>query len=285
MERATTHGESDHYTTDAGGGSSPSSPSIFRFPLHPAAPQNRGSRRRRIWRQGDRRRGQPGFVRFGGEHICPNSSMPNTTSKVVCVFMHPAAVMNMLPFLLRWPVPVATLSPATRYANFDFNLILENCLRDLNAVVSYCKSTLNFDRVVLIGWSGGGSLVTYYQSEAENPVLGLDLDPADALICVAAHAGRARVLTECLDPSVWLHGETPNVHKKHLNLQEFNLYSQEYQNDPDLLSARLACPQFLARFRQAQMARNKRITSWAACSSRREFRCGRHNDGPQMDFS
>ena len=122
--------------------------------------------------------------------------------------------------------------------------------------------------------------MTYYQSEAENPVLGLDLDPADALICVAAHAGRARVLTECLDPSVWLHRRNPGTFtKEHLNLQEFNLYSQEYQNDPDLLSARLACPQFLARFRQAQMARNKRITSWAHAHPGASFVV----DGTMMD--
>jgi hypothetical protein len=34
------------------------------------------------------------------------------------------------------------------------------------AVITHCKEVLEYDRVVLAGWSGGGSLTAFYQSQA-----------------------------------------------------------------------------------------------------------------------
>ena len=44
---------------------------------------------------------------------------------------------------------------------------MEKVLKDLGAVVS--KLRQRFDTVVLAGWSGGGSLMSYYQSAARRP--------------------------------------------------------------------------------------------------------------------
>ena len=270
MHRAPCHGERAHSADDHDNAAPPrAGTSIFRFryarrPLKIVVRANGGSGGRGIADGGN----SAAFV-LEGEHLCPNVSDASTTAKTVCLFMHPAAVMNMLPFpaaLARSGCHVVTCH--SRYANFDFNLCLEHCLCDLHAVVQYCKDVLMFERIVLVGWSGGGSLMTYYQSHAEHPNptldLGVELDPADAIICIAAHAGRARILTECLDPSVWLHRRNPAVvSREHLNLKEFDLYGSAYRDDPDLLAKRLASPQFMARFREAQVARNRRITAWA----------------------
>ena len=284
MERVGCHGEARHAEPDAAGASS-LAPAVFRF-RYARRPLKIVVRGGGSGGRGIADGGHAGAFVLEGEHLCPNAFDQATTANTVCLFMHPAAVMNMLPFpaaLARGGCHVVTCH--SRYANFDFNLRLELCLEDLHAVVRHCKDALGFARVVLIGWSGGGALMTYYQSEAERPDpalgLGLRLEPADALVCVAAHAGRARILTECLDPSVWLHRRDPAVvTREHLNIQEFDLYGfPAYREDPSLLARRLACPQFLARFREAQVARNRRITAWAYAHPGASFVL----DGTMMD--
>ena len=67
--------------------------------------------------------------------------------------------------------------------------------------------------MVLLGWSGGGSLSLFYQAEAEHPTIthtpagdqvdltNANLLAADAVIFIASHLSRAVLLTEWLDPS------------------------------------------------------------------------------------
>jgi hypothetical protein len=117
--------------------------------------------------------------------------------------------------------------------------------------------------VVLVGWSGGGSLSLFYQAEAEAPSIthtpagdpvdltAAKLIPADGIIFIAAHLSRAETLTEWLDPSV---------------IDE----SDPDRRDPELDIYGAACPnkppfgkEFVARFRAAQVARNRKITAWA----------------------
>ena len=42
---------------------------------------------------------------------------------------------------------------------------------DLGAYVRHAKEKLGYQNVVLLGWSGGGSLSLFYQAEAENPTI------------------------------------------------------------------------------------------------------------------
>jgi len=153
--------------------------------------------------------------------LVPSSTSPQTSS--VCVFMHPCAAMNMLPM----PIGLArcglhVLICSSRYAGNDSGLMMENCCKDLGSVIAHCRGELGYKDVVLCGWSGGGSLSAFYQSQAGTPAADrvrspidlthATLPPADALIVAAAHSSRARILTECLDPSIWLfsRGANPN---------------------------------------------------------------------------
>ena len=128
-----------------------------------------------------------------------------------------------------------------RFPHNDSPLLMEKVVRDLGAVIRHCHKRLRYKRVVLGGWSGGGSLAAFYQSQAEAPVtarvaapvpppmrgysLASDdvvLPPADAVMILAAHSSRARILTEWLDPSIYLlrRGTHPEAERE---LGRFNL--------------------------------------------------------------
>jgi len=194
--------------------------------------------------------------------------LPPTRRTVALIFMHPSAIMNLLPM----PAALAragehVLTVASRFPNNDSCLVMEKVLLDLGAVVQHARGVLGYARVVLVGWSGGGSLAAFYQSQAEKPAVqrlaatpagdAVDLSalaPADALVLMAAHSSRARIFTEWLDPAV---------------LDEAN----PARRDPglDLYGGALGGPSmplplgrdFVARFRAAQLARNHKITAWA----------------------
>ena len=98
----------------------------------------------------------------------------------------------------------------TRYIGNDSNLNVENCLLDIGATVRYLREH-GYKRVVLAGNSGGGTVVPYYQAQAEHPsvttppgggpdLAAAGLPPADALILFMAHPSRARLSMEWLDP-------------------------------------------------------------------------------------
>lgn len=153
----------------------------------------------------------------------------------------------------------AVLALNSRYVNNDSVLIMERVIQDLGEGIRFLKKE-GYERIILIGNSGGGELMSFYQSQAENPTIthtpaGDPLDlvnsnliPADAVIILAAHPGRARTLTDWLDASV---------------VDETN----PYLTDPDLdiFNEKNGPPyseEFLARYRAAQEERNKRITRW-----------------------
>ncbi len=81
------------------------------------------------------------------------------------------------------------------------------------AVVRFLR-TEGYERVVLVGNSGGGGLAALYQEQARTPSISsapggggpdltqADLPPVDALVMLMAHPGRATLLTEWLDPAV-----------------------------------------------------------------------------------
>ncbi len=136
-------------------------------------------------------------------------------SKTLLVYMHPASTLQLLPVPRRTAeLGAHVLCAGSRYARNDTALIMEKVLLDLGAYVRHAKERLGYEKVVLVGWSGGGSLALFYQSEAERPsitdtpagdpvdVRGARLIPADALIFQAAHISRARMLVEVIDPSV-----------------------------------------------------------------------------------
>jgi pimeloyl-ACP methyl ester carboxylesterase len=146
----------------------------------------------------------------------------------------------------------------TRYVGNDTSLIMENCLLDMGTMVEHLYAS-GYERVVLIGNSGGASIVPYYQAQAQRPTVtapaggGPDLStaglrPVDAIVLLNAHPSRARLSTEWLDPSI-------------------TDEQQPWQRDPalDMYHADHAPPftaEFIATYRAAQVARNQRISTW-----------------------
>jgi hypothetical protein len=76
------------------------------------------------------------------------------------------------------------------------------------------------------------------------------LEPADALVVVAAHAGRHLALAEFLDPSI-RDEQDPTVRDPSLDL-----YDPANPEQPPY------SPDYLARYRAAQIERQRRITTW-----------------------
>ncbi len=177
------------------------------------------------------------------------------------IIVHPTS--NFLGHHLLGPfaqagLPIIGLN--TRYVGNDTTVIMENTLLDIGAAIRWSKEVLGWERTVLIGFSGGGSLVSYYQAQAESPestahpiadlpdVRGAGLLPADALALVAAHPGRAELLSKWIDPSV--HDEADP------DIRDWDL---------DLYAGHRAVPldrQWLERYRFAQIERMDRIDTW-----------------------
>lgn len=183
-------------------------------------------------------------------------------SDTLLVFMHPASTLQLLPI----PRELAhrgahILCAGSRYARNDTACILEKVVLDLGATIRHAKSVLGYRKVVLVGWSGGGSLSLFYQSQAEQPTIthtpagdpvdlaGAGLIPADAIVFHAAHISRARLLMDVIDPSV--------SDEKQPDLRDVSLdiYSPGGPAAP-------YSPEFVRRYRAAQAARVRRITAW-----------------------
>ncbi|MGW6456257.1 hypothetical protein ACWF94_10080 [Streptomyces sp. NPDC055078] len=182
---------------------------------------------------------------------------PTTTALVVT---HPSSNFlghYILPELAR--LGYAAVGLNTRYIANDSALVVENCVLDVAAGIAHLRD-MGFERVVLIGNSGGGGLAALYQAEAESPSItatpagdppdltAVDLPPADAVVTLMAHPGRASVFTEWLDPAV------VDENDPFRRDPELDLFAEH--NKPPY------SPEFLARYREAQRERNFRITAW-----------------------
>lgn len=183
--------------------------------------------------------------------------------RTLLVYMHPASTLQLLPMPRAMAGQgVDVLCAASRYARNDTPLIFESVVLDLGAWMRHARETWQYDKVVLCGWSGGGSLALLYQAQAERPTITstpagdpIDLTaagllPADAMIVQAAHISRARLLADWIDPSV-LDENDPDR-----RLPELDLYDPRNPNRPPYSA------DYLAYFRASQLARLRRRTDW-----------------------
>jgi dienelactone hydrolase len=188
---------------------------------------------------------------------------PGSRSGTLYFFMHPSTTMNLLPM----PMALAeagrhVLCAASRYPKNDSALIMEKVALDMGAWVRWARETGGYERVILVGWSGGGSLSLFYQGQAEAPsitqtpagdpvdLVAAKLPPADGVIFIAAHLSRAETLTEWMDPSV-MNEVDPDARNARLDI-----YASDALVKPPF------DPAFVAEFRAAQIARNRKITAW-----------------------
>lgn len=130
----------------------------------------------------------------------------------------------------------------TRFRGNEAYFILENAVADIGVGVKWLREQ-GVETVIILGNSGGGSLMGAYQSMAEPE------DRADLYISLQAHLGRPEVFTAWLDPSVTDELDPLSVNP-HLDM--FN-----EKNGPPY------APEFVRMYRDAQVARNDRITAWA----------------------
>jgi pimeloyl-ACP methyl ester carboxylesterase len=186
---------------------------------------------------------------------------PERPSDTVLVCMHPIGGTAGLP-VMKWlaEAGIHVLAIDSRYRGADYALIMEKVVVDLGAAVRYAREKLKYRRVILLGWSGGGSLSAFYQAQAEQPTItetpagdpidlvGAQLIPADGIALVAAHVSRHQLLTDSMDPSI-------------LN----ELDPDERDPSLDIFGGTIKPPfssDFLETYRSAQAARNRRITAW-----------------------
>jgi len=146
----------------------------------------------------------------------------------------------------------------TRFRGDEVHFLLEHALIDIGVGVRWLREQAGVEVVVVLGNSGGGSLMAAYQSQAVDPSLtpapGLplpdavgELVPGDLYVSLNAHAGRPEVLTAWSDPSVV--DETDPLSTD----PALDLFAQALPLDAG----------WVARYRAAQEARNNRVTAWA----------------------
>lgn len=209
-------------------------------------------------------------------HLLKPRDKPSDT---VLVFMHPIGAGAYLPM-------VNSLAHAghhviycnSRFRGTDVALLMEKVVQDLGECIKDAKTRLGYRKVVLAGWSGGGSLSLFYQQQAQRPrvtaspsgdgpdLTALGLIPADGIMLLAAHVSRHGTLTEWLDASI-LDEADPTQRDPELDLYDAaNPHQPPYGDD------------FLTRYRQAQIDRNRRITLWVRTKLAELRNAGRLND-------
>ena len=146
----------------------------------------------------------------------------------------------------------------TRFRGAEPYFLLDHALAEIAVGVRWLRSR-GIERVVLLGNSGGGSLMSAYHSQCREPNIrpargrgvvsaALELPTADLFVFVAAHPGRPEILTDWLDPSV---------------IDESDPTSRDPQLDMyDPCNGPPYSDEFITRYRAAQRDRNDRLTNW-----------------------
>jgi len=154
----------------------------------------------------------------------------------------------------------------TRFRGFESSFLLDHALVDIGVGVSWLRAVQDVETVVLLGNSGGGSLMAAYQSQAMEPNIvapagmrpaaGLDdLPPADGYVASAAHPGRPDVLT------AWMDGAVVDENDPVATDPDLDIFDE--RNGPPFQA------EFVERYRSAQLARNHAITDWAETELKR----------------
>lgn len=130
----------------------------------------------------------------------------------------------------------------TRYRGAGSYFSLPDALADIGVGVRWLWEVGGAEQVVILGNSGGASLMAAYQAAAETERRG------DLFVSLQAHRGRPDVLTSWLDPSVTDEFDPVSVDP---SLDMFDPH-----NGPPFAA------DFTESYRAAQIERNHRITAW-----------------------
>ena len=193
------------------------------------------------------------------------------------VTMHPIGGTGWLPIMGEFVSQgMHVLACDGRYRGVDSALNMEKVTLDLGNAMRHAREKLGYKKVILLGWSGGGSLSAFYQSQAENPTVTAspcgagpdltkaDLPPADGLVLMAAHISRHGTLTQWLDASIT---DETNPDTRDASL---DLYGNAVTPPYDAA--------FLDTYRAAQITRNRKITAWVKHKLQELADKGRENE-------
>jgi hypothetical protein len=147
----------------------------------------------------------------------------------------------------------------TRFRGMGYYFTLEQAVVDIGVGVRWLREVQGIDTVVLLGNSGGASLMSAYQSQAIEPNISatrgssvpeaaMDLPAADLFVSLNAHPGRPDVLTMWLDPAVTDESDPLSVDPG------LDMFDPKHRVPYP--------PSFIDRYRLAQEERNHRITAW-----------------------
>jgi pimeloyl-ACP methyl ester carboxylesterase len=185
---------------------------------------------------------------------------PANPVKTACVILHP--VSNFMAHYLLEPLAArgfACLGLNTRYVNNDTMLQVERAVQDLGAGVRMLRER-GYERIFLLGNSGGAALAALYQAEAEaftlrtlvdgspSGLVAEDFGRADGIVLFGAHEGRSLLFEKWIDPSL------PDERDPDTADAEIDMFNPE--NGPAYSA------EFLARYRARQIERRDRIEHW-----------------------
>jgi pimeloyl-ACP methyl ester carboxylesterase len=188
-----------------------------------------------------------------------DDAVPQNTAFLI---MHPTSEWQnhfILPHLVKRGF--AALGCANRYSTNEAELLLEHTLLDWAACVDHLRAK-GYRKIIGIGNSGGGEIVSGYQAQAMRPTLTgtptgdppdftkLELTPLDGIVFLNSHMGRPQSMTQSLDPSVG--GESGNDPFEY----DASLDMYNPKNGPPYP------PEFIKRYHDAQVERNHKITRW-----------------------
>ena len=192
--------------------------------------------------------------------------------KTVVCFSHPRGDMSR-----HYAVPAlveggfAAYGHQCRGLNNDVDCEHEKLLLDLASAFRYLLDNHGFERLVLLGNSGGGSLLSFYQQQATltppsrlidtaagEPcdLNGLDMPRADGLILLGVHPGEGAFMMDCIDPSVIDEADPLSIDPSLDMYKPANGYSTPPKSSH-------YSPEFLSRYREAQRGRVARLDARA----------------------
>jgi hypothetical protein len=189
-----------------------------------------------------------------------------STKTVVCL-MHPRENFTfhyLIPGLLR--AGASVWAQAARSVGNDLRLEHELALHDVAAGLRYLRDA-GFERIVLLGNSGGSGLYSFYIQQAVLPaqeriartpggrathLSSATMPMANGMIYLAPHPGQGRLLMGCIDPSVTDEGDALSVDNTLNPFNSENGYSRER-------GATRFSVEFVCRYRDAQRNRVARL--------------------------